>query len=437
MLYTIPDYYKEFSCIAGDCEDTCCAGWQIVIDEKSKKRYAKAAIGVGDRKKLARELRRCVNWHEGVFRQDTEKRCAFLNDDNLCRLYQMAGPDSLCRTCKMYPRHVEEFEGVREITLSLSCPEAARIILGKKEPVHFLNYEKPGEEDYGDFDLFFYSQLVDARESILKMLQDRNLTIHHRMALALAISHDMQTHVDRREMFSCEDIPKKYESEAARNYTKERMEAFEKNETKRFEFAQKAFQYLYQLELLKENWLYVLMDADKLLYGGLASVYEDSNVNAGNTDEDSDVNAGNIDEDSDVNAGNIDEDSDVNAGNTDEDIDQLRYIVNLQEFELWEQEHMPDWDIMLEQMLVYFVFTYFCGAVYDGRIQAKMQVCVYSVYIIEEILRARWLENEKTLSMEEVIEITYRYSREVEHSDQNPERLEHFMEENPWIRVKK
>ena len=406
MLYTIPDYYKEFSCIAGDCEDTCCAGWQIVIDEKSKKRYAKAATGLdkSDRKNLARELRHCVNWREGVFRQDTEKRCAFLNEDNLCRLYQMAGPDSLCRTCKMYPRHIEEFEGVREITLSLSCPEAARIILGKKEPVHFLNYEKPGEEDYGDFDLFFYSQLVDARESIINLLQDRSLSIHHRMALALAISHDMQAHVDRREMFSCEDIPKKYESEAARNYTKERLQAFEKDETRRFEFAQKAFQYLYRLELLKENWLYVLMDADTLLYGGLASVYEDSSKS----------------------------DADY-----EEDIDQLRYIVNLQEFELWKQEHMPDWDIMLEQMLVYFVFTYFCGAVYDGRIQAKMQVCVYSVYIIEEILRARWLENEKTLSMEEVVELTYRYSREVEHSDQNPERLEHFMEKNPWIRVKK
>ena len=157
----------------------------------------------------------------------------------------------------------------------------------------------------------------------------------------------------------------------------------------------------------------MLMDADKLLYGGLASVYEDSVKNDAEQ-----------------------------KGNTaqkggEEDIDQLRYFVNLQEFELWKQEHMPDWDIMLEQMLVYFVFTYFCGAVYDGRIQAKMQVCVYSVYIIEEILRARWLENEKTLSMEEVVELTYRYSREVEHSDQNPERLEHFMEKNPWIRVKK
>ena len=476
MLYTIPDYYKEFSCIAGDCEDTCCAGWQIVIDEKSKKRYAKAATGLdkieknflhlennvdsetdnseagrSNKKNLARELRRCVNWREGVFRQDTEKRCAFLNQDNLCRLYQMAGPDSLCRTCKMYPRHVEEFEGVREITLSLSCPEAARIILGKKEPVHFLSYEKPGEEDYGDFDLFFYSQLVDARESILNMFQDRSLSIHHRMALALAISHDMQAHVDRRELFSCEDIPKKYESEAARNYTKERLEAFEKDEERRFEFAQKAFQYLYRLELLKENWLYVLMDADKLLYGGLASVYENSAKSDavhgnkdGQTESKSDItnienpciNCDGADTDSDY--ANIDGDKKcADAYYNEEDIDQLRYFVNLQEFELWKHEHMPDWDIMLEQMLVYFVFTYFCGAVYDGCIQAKMQVCVYSVYIIEEILRARWLENEKTLSMEEVVELTYRYSREVEHSDQNPERLEHFMEKNPWIRVRK
>ena len=63
MLCTIPDYYKEFSCIAGDCEDTCCAGWQIVIDEKSKRRYAKAATGLNNiEKNLARELRRCVNW---------------------------------------------------------------------------------------------------------------------------------------------------------------------------------------------------------------------------------------------------------------------------------------------------------------------------------------------------------------------------------------
>ncbi len=40
MLYTIPDYYHEFTCIAGKCEDTCCAGWQIV-DEAALNKYKK------------------------------------------------------------------------------------------------------------------------------------------------------------------------------------------------------------------------------------------------------------------------------------------------------------------------------------------------------------------------------------------------------------
>ena len=35
MKITVPDYYKEFKCIAGACEDTCCAGWQVDVDEDS------------------------------------------------------------------------------------------------------------------------------------------------------------------------------------------------------------------------------------------------------------------------------------------------------------------------------------------------------------------------------------------------------------------
>lgn len=41
MLYTIPDYYHEFSCIAGECEDTRRAGWQIVADEAALKNIRK------------------------------------------------------------------------------------------------------------------------------------------------------------------------------------------------------------------------------------------------------------------------------------------------------------------------------------------------------------------------------------------------------------
>lgn len=37
---------------------------------------------------------------------------------------------------------------------------------------------------------------------------------------------------------------------------------------------------------------------------------------------------------------------------------------------------------------------------------------------------ARWTKNEQHLTTEDVIEIVYRYSREVEHSDENLEKME-------------
>ena len=125
MLYTIPDYYDEFTCIADACEDTCCAGWQIVIDKESLQKYKRI------RSNFRKRMLRSVNWFGSTFRQDKDKRCAFLNENNLCDLYLAQGEDGFCKTCREYPRHTEEFEGVREITLSLSCPEVARIVMNR------------------------------------------------------------------------------------------------------------------------------------------------------------------------------------------------------------------------------------------------------------------------------------------------------------------
>lgn len=62
MLYTIPDYYHEFTCVAGKCEDTCCAGWQIVVDDASLENY-KNETGT-----FAERLKESVNWEEGTFK---------------------------------------------------------------------------------------------------------------------------------------------------------------------------------------------------------------------------------------------------------------------------------------------------------------------------------------------------------------------------------
>lgn len=33
MKIRVPDYYDEFECIADKCTDTCCAGWQVDVDD--------------------------------------------------------------------------------------------------------------------------------------------------------------------------------------------------------------------------------------------------------------------------------------------------------------------------------------------------------------------------------------------------------------------
>ena len=175
MRYRKPQFYDNFHCIAGDCPDTCCAGWQILIDQESLEKYSSVNTDFGTR------LLNSIDWYQGAFEQ-YNKRCSFLNDENLCDLYQEMGADALCQTCRMYPRHVEEFEDLREYSLSLSCPEAARIMLSTEEKTKFIETEDTlEEEDYEDFDLLLFDRLEEARDYIFSMIQNRTLDFSKRM----------------------------------------------------------------------------------------------------------------------------------------------------------------------------------------------------------------------------------------------------------------
>ncbi len=362
MLYTIPDYYKEFSCTADQCEDTCCAGWQIVIDKKSLKRYW------NEKGPYKKELKKSIKWIQGVFKQSPDKRCAFLNEENLCEMYKNLGEKSLCKTCKLYPRHIEEFEGVREITLSVSCPEVAKILLNKEEPVNFLSYEKEGEEEYEDFDFILYSKLDDAREIMREFLQNRELDMKVRVGLVLGLAHDMQVRINHENIFGCEEVFDRYQTKKAIVHVKKKIEMAEHRPAHiRHEKAEERFSKLHDLELLRADWQIHLWETEDILYKKGAEHYT-----------------------------------------------KLK-----QEFDEWMKEYMPKWEIMSEQLMVYFIHTYFCGAVYDGSVFAKARMAADSVFYIYEMLAARWVKNDKYLDIEDVIEIVYRYSREVEHSDDN------------------
>lgn len=353
MLYVKPHFYDEFCCIADRCPDTCCAGWQIVIDEDSLEKYSSVRGGIGN------WLFNSIDWEEGAFLQ-YHGRCSCLNEENLCDLYQELGQDYLCKTCRMYPRHVEEFEGVREFSLSLSCPEAARMILECEEPLRFLVEETSQEEpeSYDEFDFLLYSGLVDIRDVLYRIIQNRKEKCQLRMKRCLEAGRVCQSEYDSGNFFDIEESlirikEKRYQGDP-----------LDFDEKKSF------FHVLFGLEFFHDSWKERLYKVYRHLYGAGEEYY----------------------------------------------------------YKIRKDFILDKWEQYAEQLLMFFVYTYFCGAVYDERIGSKIFLAVYSTEIIYDFCMEKWIENNKMLKKEEVWETAWQYAREIEHSDENLETLEEYFD---------
>jgi lysine-N-methylase len=92
-----------------------------------------------------------------------------------------------------------------------------------------------------------------------------------------------------------------------------------------------------------------------------------------------------------------------------------------------EPDARKQWENIGLQLFVFFLYTYFCGAVYDDRIYSKMALAVESVRFIRELYLVRWLQK-GYLKIEDYVELAYRYAREIEHSDVNLNDMEDFLE---------
>lgn len=362
MEYTYPDYYKKFKCIGGECKDNCCAaGWQITIDDESLEKYETMEGEIGVR------LRNSIDWENGMFEQ-FEHKCALLNENGLCDVYCDAGEDKMCILCQRYPRHYEEFENVREISLSVSCPEAAKIVLGNRGKVGFYTETDEEEEEYEDFDYLMYTKLLDIREILLDVLHERKGSVAHRISKLLDIVHGIQGLIDNDEMFGIDEQEQRALTEQInyRRYTG-KMKL-------RQEYMAEMMQNLHRLEVLRPTWTDFIREVQSILY-----VY----------------------------------------------LDAEEYGKLCEEFDSFYGERMQEY----EQLMSYFIYTYFCGAVYDYEVESKLRFGIAAVLIIHEMDMAMWYKN-KDLTFEEQVGLVHNYSMEIEHSDLNLDDMERMVMNN-------
>ena len=141
LKITYPKSFKIFQCLGGNCEDTCCKVWDIEIDKDTFLQYNKV-----NNEKMRLKLQdniskneQCISWDldYGVIKLKDDNKCPFLDQNNYCSIYTEIGEEYLSNICTNYPRILNKVDNQYEISLDVSCPEAARLVLGDKNGIQF------------------------------------------------------------------------------------------------------------------------------------------------------------------------------------------------------------------------------------------------------------------------------------------------------------
>ncbi len=370
MKITTPFYYKDFKCIAGACTDTCCAGWDVDVDEASYKYYKSVKGSFGKRLKSV-----MVKSEEGgcTFTLNNG-RCPFLNDENLCDLYIALGEENLCDTCAEFPRFINEYGNTREIGIAPSCITAGEIIFNYKDKLVFETTENDEfPKTYNDIDPLTYIQLTSARKMAYSIVQNRAYTINDRCVLLLEFAKKIQKHLDNERDELIVNVVNAFKD---MDYQQSVLD----NSKKKYSgFDDTAYRYIYKyfdkfkgMEVINPDWFKVLEVNSEFM-----------------------------------------QDCDKNGMS---DFFNKMY----DEFDTYYEDRQFEY----EQLLVYYVYRYFLDAVYDYNLVLKVKNGIVGYLILKQADVAKWYINgkqggERKLSKAEQIDMAHLYSRQFEHSYSN------------------
>lgn len=183
-----PKYYKDFTCIADKCPDSCCKEWSVDVDENSARFYRDLTGPLGD------QLRQVLqDTPDGTIIEIKNGHCPMWRQDGLCRIQAELGHDALCKVCREFPRLRHDYGDFVELGLELSCPEAARLILNGGS--YAWGAEVVPEEVCGEYDRETMAILRRTRAEFEDFLSDTSLPCPQILAVLLLYAYDVQEEI--------------------------------------------------------------------------------------------------------------------------------------------------------------------------------------------------------------------------------------------------
>jgi len=376
MKIRVPGYFKEFKCIASECEDTCCAGWQIVIDNETYKKYEKIKGTFGER--LRNEIVQQDGENTFVLKGNN---CSFLNEGKTCDIYAELGEDSLCYTCRQYPRYMEEFGNLREIGISLSCPEAARLILRDHKKAEFELSETEEEiTSYNDINPMLFINLLQCRKIVFDILQNPHINLEDRVSLALKFADEIQERIDDDNIQGIKEVREKYSDNDFINEAINSLDKYKAKGKVKYRNLQELFKVFKELKHINQN--------DPLHLDELLMCFGHS------------------------------------------DADEEAYFDKHNQFNKYYEDKL----YKFENLLVYFVYRYFMKAVFDHDVAAKVKTAAVSYLMIKELFVLSWMKKGE-FTDEDAVDVMHTYSKDIEHLEENIETLAKVFKTNDVFKL--
>lgn len=190
MKIVKPTFYKNFKCIAGDCPDSCCQGWEVDADSDSLEYYKTLDNSLEIKKRIDSVLSK-DEFDNTIFTLAPKKRCPFLNEENLCDMHIAIGGEHTPYTCRTFPRFIYDFGATREIDISFSCPVASDMMYNAES----FDFETEVNSDLptlNDIDAEKYFLLLKGRTEAYKIAKDKNKSIRERLNALLDLGVMLQ-----------------------------------------------------------------------------------------------------------------------------------------------------------------------------------------------------------------------------------------------------
>ncbi|MBW6409564.1 flagellin lysine-N-methylase [Clostridium weizhouense] len=237
----MPKYMLDFKCINSKCTDTCCAGWDINIDEATYNKYINSD-GIFKELidgKFVKNNNEHESFNHGFMILKDERRCPFLNSNMLCDIHGELGEENLCITCKSYPRVFNLIDNIYEKSGLSSCEEICIRAFLNKDKMEFIELEEELEEDNIEIRRIIDSEAFEGTESILQyfwdirvisinIMQLREFSIEERLSILKNFYNQIEKAYNEYKFIEIEEILENFNEESM-NYNLLKGLAFNEN----------------------------------------------------------------------------------------------------------------------------------------------------------------------------------------------------------------